>query len=84
MAVLVCKSDPPPVSVNPLDDENPAVLIPPLKVEVAVEEAMLRMPENVEDALSESIAKMGAVIEVPVAIVKAYLLFRGMVVVARD
>ena len=81
VAVLVCNSEP-PVMVRPFWDKRPVALIPPLKVEVAVDEAMLRIPEKVDDALSESMAKMGAVIDVPVAMVKAYLVFAGMVVVA--
>ena len=67
-----------------MEERRPAALIPPLNVEVAVDDAMLRMPENVEEALSESIAKMGAVTDVPVAMVKAYFLFTGIVVVEMD
>lgn len=83
VAVLVWRMEL-PVRVNPFEEKSPAVFTPPLKVEVAVEEAILRIPENVEEALSESMAKIGAVILVPVAMVNAYLVFARIVVVAFD
>ena len=72
----------PPVIVMPPVVLSPRVSTPPEKVEVAVVLATFKMPEKVVDALSESMATMGAVFEVPVAMVKAYLVLVGIVVVA--
>lgn len=81
VALDVLRIDP-PVRVSPFEERRPAEINPPLNVDEAVDEAILMMPENVEEALSESIAKMGAVTLVPVAIVNAYLVLIGIVVVA--
>ena len=71
----------PPVILSPFADDTPLVATPPLNVEVAVEVAILIRPAMVVEALSESMMKMGLA-EVEVAMVKAYLVFEGMVVVA--
>ena len=73
----------PPVSVSPLEERNPADAIPPLKVEVAVDDATLMMPQNELEALSESMAKIGVEeAREEVAMVNAYLALLGIVVVA--
>ncbi len=84
VAVLVWRIEL-PVMVSPLEEKSPAVFTPPLKVEVAVDEATLMIPEKEVDALSESMARMGVEeAREEVAIVKAYFAFTGIVVVAID
>jgi len=82
VAVLVWRMEL-PVMVSPLEDKSPAVFTPPLNVEVAVLDATLMMPEKEVEALSESMAKMGVdEARDEVAMVNAYLVFAGIVVVA--
>ena len=71
----------PPVILRPFDEETPFAATPPLMVEVAVDEAMLRTPAMVVEALSESMKKRGLA-EVDVAMEKAYLVLAGIVEVA--